>query len=119
MTALVITKGLGSLKPSLMMWIVTGVSLGPRMSATASVSCISFVALSPILTILSPESRPALCAGVSSIGATTVRTLSFRPISMPIPPKLPLVSICISLYSSGVMKLEWGSRFLTMPFKEL
>ena len=47
---------------------------------TASFMFISFVGSPSIFIILSPALIPALYAGVSSIGAITVRTLSFIPI---------------------------------------
>ena len=52
--------------------------------------------------ILSPASTPARWAGVSSMGAMTVKIPSFMAISIPKPPKRPLVSTWSSRYISGV-----------------
>ncbi len=49
------------------------------------------------------------------MGETTVRTPSRMVISIPNPPKLPVVSTWSSLYISGGMKLEWGSSVLSIP----
>jgi len=91
------SKSFGSVQPSRTTVIVTFVPGLPRMRLTASGSCMSFVTRPSIFTMRSPVCRPARKAGVPSIGDTTVRTSSRRVISMPRPPKLPLVSTCISL----------------------
>ena len=69
--------------------MVTSDPLGPRKVLTASIGLKSLVHLSPILTIVSLTLRPALKAGVPSIGETTVSFPSLTVISIPMPVKLP------------------------------
>ena len=53
---------------------------------------------SPFIPIIkSPDFIPAFAAGVSSIGETTFTTPSSIVISIPKPPKVPLVFTCMSL----------------------
>ena len=94
---------------------MTLVPFSPRICLTASIRLICLVSLPSTLMILSPALRPALKAGVSSMGETTVRIPSLTVISIPIPENLPEVSTCSSLNSSGVKKEEWGSREETIP----
>ena len=76
---------------------VTLVSFAPRIFLTASTRVMSLVNSPSIFMISSPDLRPARYAGVSSIGETMV-SMPFRVvISMPRPPKLPLVSTWSSL----------------------
>ncbi|MNL68330.1 hypothetical protein D3C87_1930400 [compost metagenome] len=66
---------------------------------------MALVALPSISTMWSPLLRPALAAGVSSMGATTESCLSlFMPIWMPIPKNEPWRSSCIDLKTLGSMK---------------
>jgi len=96
--------------------MVTFDPLGPRSFRTVSIRVRSLVSWPSIFTIRSPGWMPARSAGVPSMGATTVSMRSFTVISMPRPPKLPEVSTCISLNTSGVMKAVWGSKVSSMPF---
>ena len=70
---------------------------------TASCRLIPSVLLPLILIIISLDFNPALYAGVSSMGATTVKTPSFSVISIPNPPNFPVVTTFNSLYSSFVI----------------
>ena len=89
----------------------------PRSFLTASSSARPSVPSPLISTILSPESSPARNAGVSSIGAITVRTSSLTPMVMPRPPNLPAVSSFIAVKASSSMNWLCGSRDCSMPFK--
>ena len=104
-----------SFTPSRLIERMTLLPFGPRIFFTASTRVMSLVNWPSILMIMSPALTPALYAGVSSIGDTTVRTLLRIVISMPRPPKLPLVSTCSSLYSSGVRYALCGSSEVSMP----
>ena len=79
-------------------------------------SVMSRVRSLSILTILSPDFTPALCAGVPSIGEMTVSKSSLIVISMPSPPNSPRVLICISSNTSGVRSTVCGSSVRSMPF---
>ncbi len=59
---------------------------GPRILSTASCSVIPFTGLSSISTMRSLARMPALAAGVSSIGETTLISPSSIVTSMPSPP---------------------------------
>ena len=111
----VISKSLGSVKPSRMMLMTIFEPGLPRMRLTASVSCMSLVVMPSIFTMRSPGCSPTRWAGVPSMGVTTVRTSSRSVISMPRPPKLPLVSTCISRYISGSRNEECGSSPRSVP----
>ncbi len=108
-------KLMSSATPSLLMEMVILLPLGPRIRLTASMRVISFVNSSSILKIWSPDLIPALNAGVSSMGETTVRMPPLIVISMPRPPKRPWVSIWSSLYRSGVKKALCGSKAWSIP----
>jgi len=69
------------------------------------------VGVSSILTILSPVLRPALYAGVSSMGETIVNILSLVVISIPSPPKFYLSSL------PGVPYKHWGGIKRRMRIK--
>ncbi|MCY1440958.1 hypothetical protein D9M71_572530 [compost metagenome] len=73
----------------------------PRILSTASISEMPLVGWPSILTIRSPGWMPALEAGVSSMGETTLMKPSSAPTSMPRPPNSPLVLSCSSWKSSG------------------
>ncbi len=73
----------------------------PRILAMASIIDRPLVGCPSILTIRSPASMPALDAGVSSIGDTTLMKPSSMPTSMPSPPNSPLVLSCSSAKASG------------------
>ena len=70
---------------------------------------------SSIAMILSPDFRPALNAGVPSIGEITVNIPSLRPTTIPRPPNLPVVPILNSSKSLGGKTTEWGSNCESMP----
>ena len=94
---------------------VTLVFSGPLIFFTASWMVMPFVIWPSIFRIRSPALSPALNAGVSSMGETTVSWSFCMAITIPSPPKVPLVSTCSSLYCSGVMKALWGSSDLIIP----
>jgi len=73
----------------------------PRIMPTASIIDSPLVGLPSILTIRSPASMPALEAGVSSMGETTLMKPSSTPTSMPSPPNSPVVLSCSSAKASG------------------
>ena len=114
--SLVKAKSFGSVKPFLMIERVTFSPAGPLILFTASSKVIFSVNSSSIFIILSPDFNPALKPGVSSMGDTIVKIPSLIVISMPMPPKLPFVSTCNSLYRSGRIKDEWGSSVRSIPF---
>ena len=77
--------------------IITLLPIGPRSWDTASFMDRPLID-SPLIPIIkSPDFMPAFAAGVSSIGDTTLTTPSSIVISIPKPPKVPLVFTCISL----------------------
>ena len=61
------------------------------------------MASSSIWVITSPDMMPALAAGVSSIGATTLTRPSSIVTSMPSPPNSPCVVSCMSLQPFAFM----------------
>ena len=72
----------------------------PLISLTASFKVSPFTKVSSSLIIKSPLFRPALNAGVSSIGVMTSTNPSFIPTSIPKPPNSPAVPCDRSLYLS-------------------
>ncbi len=72
-------------------WIRSLISLltGPRILATASLSDMPLTGSLSMATIRSPGLMPALAAGVSSIGDTTLTMLFSMVTSMPSPPNSP------------------------------
>ncbi len=81
--------------------MVTPVPSLPLIFCTASSVLIFIADSSSMATILSPALTPALSAGVPLRGATTVNTPLAIPISIPTPPKLPLISSSKTLDSTG------------------
>ena len=61
----------------------------PRSSLTASLVDMSRVSWPSMRRMTSPGRRPALSAGVPSMGLTTTIQPSFLEISMPTPPNSP------------------------------
>ena len=94
----------------------TSVPGAPRNRFTASGRLSLSVLFPSILMMRSPVRIPALNAGVSSIGATTVRKLSRTLITMPTPPNNPSVSFFSSLYFSASMNSLCGSSEFSIPF---
>ena len=80
---------------------VIGVFGLPRIFFTASFSVMPFTGVSSSLMIRSPGLMPALSAGVSSIGETTLTKPSSMPTSMPRPPNWPCVPTCSSRNASA------------------
>ena len=91
----------GAVSPSLKTVSLISVFGRPRISFTASPKLIPLVALSSIFIIKSPALIPALAAGVSSIGATTLIRPSCVPTSIPNPPNSPWVPTCKSRKASA------------------
>ncbi len=87
----------------------TSVPTGPRISRTASSMRISEVGASSIKITVSPDRMPDFCAGVFLSGAMTVNSLSRIPISIPTPPKFPLIFSENVSASAGGIKTEYGS----------
>ena len=76
---------------------------GPRILSTASFSVSAVTVLPSIAVMMSPGLKPALAAGVSSIGETTLMMPFSSLTSMPRPPNSPLVWICMSLNALAFM----------------
>ncbi|MNT64067.1 hypothetical protein D3C72_2019360 [compost metagenome] len=93
------TSGLDSVLRAMVS--VTLLPGAPRIFFTASLIDRPRTGVSSILTIRSPLLMPAFCAGVSSIGATTLTRPSSVPISIPRPPNSPWVPSRNSLNASG------------------
>ena len=74
----------------------TGELTAPRILSTAWSSVMPWVESSSIAVMMSPDMTPALEAGVSSIGLTTLIRPSSCVTSMPRPPNSPLVCTCMS-----------------------
>ena len=94
--ALVISNSKGSVS-FLRTVILTLLPTGPLNFSTALFSGKPLIDFPSMPIIKSPGNIPALCAGVSSIGETTLTTLFSKVISIPKPPKVPFVFTCISL----------------------
>ena len=69
----------------------------PRIFSTASCRVSPCTGSPSSAKIRSPDCTPALAAGVSSIGDTTLITLFSMVTSMPSPPNSPRVWTCMSL----------------------
>ena len=110
------------LSPSRITPKLTFVPSSPLILEDASAVVRPFASSPSISTILSPGFIPASSAGVPSSTDTTVMIFSLVVITMPIPPKLPLVFSLKALKLSGVKYSEYGSSSdstmpLTAPFK--
>ena len=70
-----------------------------------------------IWTMRSKRLIPARLAGVDGIGRMTVRTPSRTEMTMPRPPKAPLVCMFISRYASGERNVECGSSVCSIPLQ--
>ena len=77
--------------------MMTLLPTGPRSFETDSLIVRPLIDSPSTPMIKSPDFIPALAAGVSSIGDTTLTTPSSIVISIPNPPNFPLVLTCISL----------------------
>ncbi len=108
-TSLTMLSSKGSLIPSLYNVSLTAVPFLPRISLTAESPFSVFVTVSSILRILSPGFTPALYAGVPLTGATTVKTPSFIPTSIPTPSICPLICSPKLFASTGGKKTVYGS----------
>ena len=96
MTSRTILISLASLLAPRMIFSVTAVLIAPRILSTAWLR-VRPCTLSPSMSVMmSPERMPALEAGVSSIGVTTLMAPSSSVTSMPSPPNSPLVCTCMS-----------------------
>ena len=96
MTSRVSDTSNGSL-PARRMPILIGVPALPRIFSTASCRVSPCTGSPSSAKIRSPDWMPALAAGVSSIGDTTLMTPFSMVTSMPSPPNSPLVWTCMSL----------------------
>ena len=94
---------------------ITEVEGSPLSLLTASCNDMFMVESSSIAIILSPDLRPALNAGVPSIGEITVSIPSLRPTTIPSPPNLPEVPILNSVKSLGGKTTECGSNCASIP----
>ena len=70
--------------------------MGPRIFSTASFRLRPITASLSICVMMSPAWMPALAAGVSSIGETTLTSPLSIVTSMPSPPNSPFVCTCMS-----------------------
>ena len=88
----------GSSRPLRITVSVIGVLTGPRIFSTACSSVRPAICSPSRCEIRSLACRPALAAGVSSIGETTLMNLVSWSIvtSMPRPPNSPRVCTCMS-----------------------
>ncbi len=101
MVSRVIETSKGSSLPSRVTVTVMSEPTGPRILSTASLS-VSPSTDSPLMWVMkSPASSPALAAGVSSIGETTLTKPFSIVTSMPRPPNSPLVCSRMSWKLSG------------------
>ena len=108
-------SGLGSFLRNTVSTI--GVSGLPRIFLTASLSDMPRTCVSSSFVIRSPLFKPALNAGLSSIGDTTFTKPSSMATSIPNPPNSPCVPACKSLKASASIKVECGSKPASMPVK--
>ncbi len=98
------SMGLSTPLRTILSWVL--VSIGPFILPTASSRLSPWTASSLIWVIRSPDRMPALAAGVSSIGATTLTRPSSIVTSMPSPPNSPLVVSCMSRQAFSFMYRE-------------
>ena len=99
--SLTILNSINSGTFSLSTKIVMGVPFSPLKSFIACSNVKPSVSKSSIRLILSFALTPILSAGVPSIGEIIVSFSSLIPITIPKPPKLPLLSIRKSSNKSG------------------
>ena len=97
-TARAMLTSIGSSRPARRRVSAIEVSTGPRIRSTASASDMPSTGSLSMWVITSPAWMPARCAGVSSIGETTLTRPSSIVTSMPRPPNSPLVCTCMSRY---------------------
>ncbi len=103
MTSRVSVTSIGFSAPLRMMVSLILVFTGPRIFSTAWLSVMPCTWSSSSLVMMSLASTPALAAGVSSIGATTLIRPSSMVTSMPRPPNSPRVCTCMSRKLFGSM----------------
>ncbi|MFO1037029.1 MAG: hypothetical protein U1E45_09305 [Geminicoccaceae bacterium] len=72
-------------------------SMGPRIFSTASLSVMPSTGSPSMCVMKSPDLMPAVNAGVSSMGDTTLTRPFSIVTSMPRPPNSPRVWTCMSL----------------------
>ena len=103
MMSRVIVTSTGLSWPLRMMVSLILVFTGPRIFSTAWFRVRPCTCSSSSLVMMSLAMTPALAAGVSSIGATTLIRPSSIVTSMPSPPNSPRVWICMSRNAFGSM----------------
>ena len=103
MTSRTIVTSIGLSPPLRMILSLILVFTGPRIFSTAWLSVRPCTASSSRWVMMSLAMTPALAAGVSSIGATTLTSPSSMVTSMPRPPNSPRVCTCMSRKLFGSM----------------
>ena len=103
MTSRMIVTSIGLSWPLRMIFSVILVLTGPRIFSTAWFRVRPCTCSSSRWVMMSLAWMPALAAGVSSIGATTLTRPSSIVTSMPSPPNSPRVCTCMSRKLFGSM----------------